>query len=184
MFAVAGRISPLWERATLTPNPNNLSAHQAPPRPRPVIPAELQCPPGQVARRVPGGNVPQCFPEYVPAEFLRCPFGEVAEWPKGEKHPRCVPAHSPYVPGKFPSPPPPPGTPPRRPLSSIAHFDDGRHLNPHHGFCCESCAHGGPCEGGCGASCTCGKEAPRQPNGWGLMHAARMHNPRWNLASR
>lgn len=26
------------------------------------------------------------------------------------------------------------------------------------GHCCESCAHGGECEGGCGAACTCGKE--------------------------
>ncbi len=28
------------------------------------------------------------------------------------------------------------------------------------GHCCESCAHGGECEGGCGANCTCGKEGP------------------------
>lgn len=26
--------------------------------------------------------------------------------------------------------------------------------------CCESCAQGGQCEGGCGANCTCGKEGP------------------------
>lgn len=26
--------------------------------------------------------------------------------------------------------------------------------------CCESCAQGGPCAGGCGANCTCGKEGP------------------------
>lgn len=28
------------------------------------------------------------------------------------------------------------------------------------GSCCESCAQGGECEGGCGDACTCGKEGP------------------------
>lgn len=28
------------------------------------------------------------------------------------------------------------------------------------GHCCESCAKGHPCEGGCGHACTCGKEGP------------------------
>lgn len=68
---------------------------------------------------------------------------------------------------------------PRRPLSSVARF-----ASVGHGACCDSCAHGGPCEGtraanppkgqsccescalgmpcegGCGAACTCGKEGP------------------------
>lgn len=36
------------------------------------------------------------------------------------------------------------------------HHDHG---NDKGGACCQSCADGGECEGGCGAACTCGKES-------------------------
>ncbi len=40
-----------------------------------------------------------------------------------------------------------------------------------HGFCCESCAVGAPCEGGCGDSCSCGSQGSRHDA------SARFPNP-------
>lgn len=40
-----------------------------------------------------------------------------------------------------------------------------------HGFCCESCAVGAPCEGGCGDSCSCGAQGNRHDA------SARFPNP-------
>lgn len=70
---------------------------------------------------------------------------------------------------------------------------DGKKKNPHDhhdhghaaqepwwkaaGHCCESCAKGGECEGGCGDSCTCGKEGRAANPGRHPGRAVRSANP-------
>lgn len=50
----------------------------------------------------------------------------------------------------------------RRLLASAARRASVGHAG---GACCGSCANGGPCEGGCGSKCNCGKEGPSQNPG-------------------
>lgn len=52
-----------------------------------------------------------------------------------------------------------------------------RRRRANNGSCCESCANGGQCEGGCGGNCTCGKEGPLANRGGRLSAATSTRAP-------
>lgn len=52
------------------------------------------------------------------------------------------------------------------------------------GHCCEGCATGGECEGGCGAACTCGKEGNPLGSSFGMTHPTKFASMRAQRAVR